>query len=106
MREDVPLVDIAALVQFADIMAKVYATGFVIIEAVDRAADLLQKPDRCAVADAKIPGSRDRYIGIIGNVGNSPIALELLDDGAVIAANHRSIEAAEIFLIEDCLALV
>ena len=64
-------------------------------------ADLLKEPDRCRVANAKVPRGHNRHGFVIGHVADPPVALQLFDDAAVIAADDRSIEAAEIFLIED-----
>src|SRR5262245_57313415 len=106
MRQDVPPVDVIALDQLAHVMAEVHAASLVIVDAMDLTADLLQETDRRAVADPKVPGGRNRHVRIIGHVRNAPIALELLDDGAVIAADHHRLETAKVFLVEDRLAVI
>src|SRR5262245_58008335 len=63
----VTCVDIAPSIDFADIVSKVHAGVFVVVDDMDFAADELRKPDSGRVTDAKIPGGINLRSGVIGH---------------------------------------
>ena len=98
MRHVIGAVLVGLAFQHRDVMAERLAVVLIGVDDAQLVGEHLKEPDRCAVADTQVPRREDGQGRIVEAFHNAARALGLGDLFAVVGADDRRFEAAQVFL--------
>src|SRR5262245_66238098 len=93
-RERVTYIRMLPRADLPDVVAKIDAGGFVVVDDPDLAPDHLREPDRGRIADAEVPGRPHQRGRIVGHGSDALFLLSARHQLPVVGADDRGVERA------------